>query len=48
VVLTDERGNPLDGPLDVTSGISWVGYANAKLRDRIQPILTSFFSASDK
>jgi fructose-1,6-bisphosphatase/inositol monophosphatase family enzyme len=42
VVLTDEAGNPLDGPLDVTSGISWVGYANPRLRDRIQPHLASF------
>jgi hypothetical protein len=48
VVLTDENGKPLDGPLDVTSGISWVGYANAKLRDRIQPFLTSFLSGRDK
>jgi fructose-1,6-bisphosphatase/inositol monophosphatase family enzyme len=48
VVLTDERGNPLDGPLDVTSGISWVGYANAKLHDRIQPHLTSFLTGRDK
>ncbi|MGB7158796.1 MAG: hypothetical protein WBD40_12055 [Tepidisphaeraceae bacterium] len=44
VVLTDESGNPLDGPLDVTSGISWVGYANARLRDRIQPILAQFLA----
>ncbi len=43
VVLSDERGSPLDGPLDVTTGIAWAGYANAALRDRIQPLLRSFF-----
>ena len=45
VVLTDERGQPLDGPFDVTSGISWVGYANSSLRDRVQPILQSFLES---
>ena len=42
VVLTDENGQPLDGPLDMTSGISWVGYANAKLRERMEPLLREF------
>jgi hypothetical protein len=46
VILTDERGIPLDGPLDTTSGISWVGYANDTLRQRIEPLLTSFFTAA--
>ena len=42
VVLTDGQGRPLDGPLDVTSGISWVGYANRTLRTRIEPLLLQF------
>ena len=42
VVLTDEKGAPLDGLLDVTSGISWVAYANAQLRERIEPHLREF------
>jgi hypothetical protein len=45
VILTDERGQPLDGPLDVTTGVSWVAYANAKLRERIEPVLLGFLSA---
>jgi fructose-1,6-bisphosphatase/inositol monophosphatase family enzyme len=44
VVLTDEKGEPLDGPLDVTSGISWVGYANAALRERMEPVLRQFLT----
>jgi hypothetical protein len=39
VVVTNERGRPLDAPLDVTSNVSWVGYANAALKTRIEPSL---------
>ena len=42
VELTDEHAKPLDGPLDVTTGISWLGYANAELRRRIEPIVMRF------
>ena len=42
VILTDPAGRPLDGPLDTTSGISWIGYANAALQKRIEPILLEF------
>jgi fructose-1,6-bisphosphatase/inositol monophosphatase family enzyme len=42
VVLTDGLGHPLDGPLDVTSGISWAGYANETLRGKIEPIMMEF------
>lgn len=40
VILTDGLGRPLDGPLDVTTGLSWAGYANASLQRAIEPILT--------
>jgi fructose-1,6-bisphosphatase/inositol monophosphatase family enzyme len=43
VVLTDEKGQPLDGPLDTTTGLSWVGYANKQLRERMEPVLREFF-----
>jgi hypothetical protein len=42
VILTDGLGQPLDGPLDVTTGLSWAGYANDQLRSRIEPLLTAF------
>jgi fructose-1,6-bisphosphatase/inositol monophosphatase family enzyme len=45
VILTDGLSRPLDGPLDVTTGLSWAAFANAALRDKIQPLLTSFFAA---
>ena len=37
--VTDERGQPLQTPLDVTSDVGWVGYANQALRERIEPHL---------
>jgi fructose-1,6-bisphosphatase/inositol monophosphatase family enzyme len=39
VILTDALGGPLDGPLDTTSPITWAGFANDKLRARIEPVL---------
>lgn len=42
VIVTDEHGHPLDGPLDVTTGLSWAGYANAALHDQIEPLLLQF------
>jgi fructose-1,6-bisphosphatase/inositol monophosphatase family enzyme len=44
VVLTDARGNPLDGPLDTTTGLSWIGYANSALRARIEPLILKFLA----
>jgi len=42
VPITDALGNPLDAPLDVTTGMSWAGYANAALRASVEPLLTAF------
>ena len=42
VIITDGSGQPLNGPLDVTTGISWAGYANEKLRAKIAPLLADF------
>jgi fructose-1,6-bisphosphatase/inositol monophosphatase family enzyme len=42
VIITDGAGRPLDAPLDCTTGVSWVGYANADLRAAIEPVLREF------
>jgi len=42
VVITDGFGKPLDGPLDVTTGLSWIGYANDSLRRTIEPLVLEF------
>jgi hypothetical protein len=39
VIVTDERGDPLAAPLDTTSRVAWVGYANAALHQSIEPVL---------
>jgi fructose-1,6-bisphosphatase/inositol monophosphatase family enzyme len=44
VLITDAAGQPLDGPMDTTTGLSWVGYANAALRARIEPLVLDFLA----
>jgi fructose-1,6-bisphosphatase/inositol monophosphatase family enzyme len=43
VILTDGLGHPLDGPFDVTTGLSWAAFANEDLHRAIQPVLIDFF-----
>jgi len=38
-VVTDPWGEPLDVPLDTTTGVAWAGYANSALAARIGPVL---------
>jgi len=42
VVITDGLGKPMDGPLDVTTGIPWAAFANRQLQQKIEPILGEF------
>jgi hypothetical protein len=42
VRLTDGLGNPLDGPMDVTTPISWAAFANDSLQAAIEPLLRQF------
>jgi len=39
VIVTDPYGGPLDSPLDVEAEIAWAGYANARIRAHIEPLL---------
>jgi fructose-1,6-bisphosphatase/inositol monophosphatase family enzyme len=41
VLVTDVRGAPLRARLAVEPDIAWVGYANARLREQIEPLLHS-------
>jgi hypothetical protein len=41
IIVTDEAGNPLSAPLDVTTGMAWVGYANQNIHDQVAPVLRS-------
>ena len=46
VILTDAAGRPLDGPFDTVTGLSWIGYANAHLRSKIEPLVLRFLQRS--
>lgn len=39
VIITDERGQPLNAPLTVEADVGWVGYANEAIRQQIEPLL---------
>ena len=39
VIVTDPRGRPLDAPLNVEAEVAWAGYANARIRAQIEPLL---------
>lgn len=39
IEVTDGAGNPLNAPLDTTSDVSWIGYANATIRAEVEPVL---------
>ncbi len=38
-VVERPDGGPLDAPLDTTTPVAWVGYANAQLAARVRPVL---------
>jgi fructose-1,6-bisphosphatase/inositol monophosphatase family enzyme len=39
VILTDASGAALDAPMNVEADVAWVGYANAQIRARVEPVL---------
>jgi fructose-1,6-bisphosphatase/inositol monophosphatase family enzyme len=39
VIVTDERGQRLSSPLDLSTNVAWAGYANEAIRSRIEPLL---------
>jgi fructose-1,6-bisphosphatase/inositol monophosphatase family enzyme len=39
VIVSDPMGAPLQAPLDTTSDVAWVGYANAAIRSQVAPLL---------
>jgi fructose-1,6-bisphosphatase/inositol monophosphatase family enzyme len=47
-VVTDPGGGELDVPLDTTTSVAWVGYANAELAARIGPILAELVDGLER
>jgi hypothetical protein len=44
VIVTDGRGRPLNAPLDTTTDVSWIGYANEAIRREVEPVLLRLLS----
>ena len=44
VIVTDGWGRPLDCPLDVHTGVHWCGYANAAIRDLVEPVVHNWLT----
>lgn len=45
VVVTAPDGSALAAPLNVETDVAWVGYANERLRSRIEPVLVRLLAA---
>ncbi len=43
VILTNGLDKPLDGPLDCTTSLSWAGFANRTMYEKVQPLIVEFF-----
>jgi fructose-1,6-bisphosphatase/inositol monophosphatase family enzyme len=41
LIITDEHNKPLAAPLDVTTNMSWIGYANKAIYEQVAPTLTA-------
>ena len=39
VIVTDPSGKPLAAPLNLEADVAWVGYANAQIRQTMEPLL---------
>lgn len=45
VTVVDVFGRPLDAPLDITTDMSWIGYANSEIRSTLEPVLQRVLAA---
>lgn len=39
VKITGPTGQPVQVPLDVTSDLAWIGYANHQIQAQVEPVL---------
>jgi fructose-1,6-bisphosphatase/inositol monophosphatase family enzyme len=45
-IVTAPDGTPLDAPLDTTTNVAFVAYANRAMAERVQPIVTGVLAAN--
>lgn len=48
VIVTDIKGDPLNVPLDTSTNVNWIGYANVKIRKQIEPVLQAILRSTIK
>lgn len=46
-VITNAEGTPLDAPLDVTTNVNWIGYANETIKKHVEAPLLAILQARD-
>lgn len=47
VIITDERGQPVNAPLTLDADVGWVGYANNAIKQQIEPLLFAALKRRD-
>ncbi|HOX28012.1 MAG TPA: inositol monophosphatase, partial [bacterium] len=47
VIVTDEKGEQLNAPLDTTTDVSWIGYANKHIKALVEPHLLDILKNVD-
>jgi fructose-1,6-bisphosphatase/inositol monophosphatase family enzyme len=47
VLISDEHGQPLAAPLDITTDVAWIGYANRAIHDQVAPVLRATLREHD-
>ena len=45
VIVTDECGERLTAPLDVSTGVAWLGFANGQIRKEVWSVLPELLTA---
>jgi hypothetical protein len=48
VIVTDACGQRLSAPLDVSTDVSWIGYANPQIRAQVEPVLRAVLQERGK
>lgn len=45
IIITDVNGNKLDAPMDTTSPVSWIAYANQDIQQEVSPLFHKILSS---
>jgi len=48
IIITDMEGNRLNAPLDTTTNVGWIGYANEHIRKQVEKPLLEMMKATEE